>query len=415
MQQDNIQMIRLSNGVRIVTEKMPGVSSVSLGIWVGTGARMERAGEEGISHFIEHLMFKGTKKRSARDIAESLDSVGGQLNAFTAKEMTCYYARVMAEHLPLAVDVLSDMMFNSVFEKGALDKERGVVKEEISMYEDTPDELIHDFFLATAWPDNPLGKAILGTRDSLDGIDRQAIINYLDRQYVAEKIVISAAGCLEHEVVQALLSPIFEKLPKKSQPDLPASPKSLSGAVKHLEKPTGQMQICLGTQGVTLDDERNYSLYLLNNVLGGGLSSRLVQSIREERGLAYTVYSFNSAFRDAGIFAFYAGTAPSSASQVIELFQQEMDNLCQKGVTEAEFAKAREQVRGSLFMGLESVGNRMNRLGRNLILLDRIIAPEETIAKVEAVRQEDIPALAKYLFETQPHVLATIGPEKQNQ
>jgi len=412
MQQDNIKTITLANGVRIITEKIPGVRSVSLGIWVGTGARMERTGEEGISHFIEHLMFKGTKKRTAKDIASSLDAVGGQLNAFTAKEMTCYYARAMAEHLPLAVDVLTDMLFNSTFDHKAIDKERGVIKEEISMYEDTPDDLIHDVFLAASWPNHPVGKPILGTRQSLDNIDRETIINYIERQYVSEKIVISAAGCLEHEKIFELLAPIFEKMPRKSQPDFEPAPAGISGKTEHLIKQTGQMQICLGTQGLTLDDERNYPLYILNNVLGGGLSSRLVQSIREERGLAYSVYSFNSAFKDAGVFAFYAGTAPNAAGEVIELFRQEMDNLCRNGITEEEFAKAKNQVRGNLYMGLESVSNRMNRLGRNLLLLDKVILPEETIAKVEAVKIEDITELANYLFKTGPHVLATIGPEK---
>lgn len=411
MRQESIQSIELSNGVRILTEKVPGIRSVALGIWIGSGSRMEIPGEEGVSHFIEHLMFKGTKRRTARDIAESLDAVGGQLNAFTAKEMTCYYARVMDEHLPLAVDVLTDMLFNSTFEKKALDKERGVVKEEISMYEDTPDELIHDVFMATAWPDNPLGKPVLGTIQSLDEIDRNVVKNYIERQYVPEKIVIAAAGCLEHEAVQTLLRPIFETLTKRSQPALHPAPAGLSGMTKKLTKPTGQMQICLGTQGISIADERNYPLYILNNILGGGLSSRLVQSIREERGLAYSVYSFNNSFKDAGIFAFYAGTAPSAAGQVIELFQKEMDNLCSQGVTQAEFDRAKAQVRGSLYMGIESVSNHMNRLGRNMLLLDKIIPPEETIRKVENVCIEDIQKLAAYLFHNQPHVLATIGPE----
>lgn len=411
MAQDAIQSIVMSNGVRVLTEKVPGVRSVAIGIWIGTGSRMENPGEEGVSHFIEHLMFKGTAKRTAREIAESLDAVGGQLNAFTAKEMTCYYAKVMDEHLPLAVDVLADMLFNSTFEPHALGKERGVVKEEISMYEDTPDELIHDVFMETAWPDNPLGKPVLGTIQSLDAIDRTVVKNYIERQYVPGKIVIAAAGCLEHERVWELVRPAFETLPKREQPPIAAAPAGLSGKTKRLHKPTGQMQICLGTQGISVADDRNYPLYILNGVLGGGLSSRLVQSIREERGLAYSVYSFNNSFKDAGIFAFYAGTAPSAAAQVIELFQKEMESLCAHGITEAEYERAKAQVRGGLYMGLESVSNRMNRLGRNMLLLDKIIPPEETIRKVESVTLEDIKKLADYLFNNQPHVLATIGPD----
>jgi predicted Zn-dependent peptidase len=400
----------MANGVRIISEKMAGVRSCALGIWVGSGSRMEREGEEGITHFIEHLLFKGTEKRSARDIAESLDSVGGQLNAFTAKEMTCYYARVMAEHLPLAVDILSDMFFHSTFAQEAMDKERGVIKEEISMYEDTPDELIHDVFLAAAWPDNPLGKPILGSAASLDQIGRDMVLRYIQRQYVPERIVISCAGALEHEKVLALLTPIFGQMQPAKQPPLVPAPALLSGRTTHFKKDTGQMQICLGTRGIAADDERNYPLYLFNNVLGGGLSSRLVQSIREERGLAYSTYSFNSAFSDTGIFALYAGTSPQTAETVITLLRREMEQITRQGITPKELSRAKEQVRGSLFMGLESVGNRMNRLGRNLLLLDRIIPPETTMASVEAVTLEDIPRLAEYLF-AEPHVLATIGPE----
>jgi predicted Zn-dependent peptidase len=396
----------------VVTEKMPGARSAALGVWVGTGSRMERPEEEGITHFIEHLLFKGTSKRSAKEIAESLDSVGGQLNAFTAKEMTCYYARVMGEHLPLAAEVLTDMLFNSVFAPESIEKERGVVKEEISMYEDTPDELIHDVFLAAAWPDCPLGKPILGTAASLDQMDREMILAYMKRQYVPENIVIACAGSLEHEAARELLAPLFAGLAAAPRLAPAPAPAELSGRTFHLAKDVGQTQICLGTRGIPAADERNYPLYVLNNILGGGLSSRLAQSIREERGLAYSTYSFNSGFSDAGIFTLYAGTAPRTAATVIELFQQEIESLRSKGVSPEELARAKAQVRGSLYMGLESVGNRMNRLGRNLLLLDRVIPPETTVAMVDKVTLEDVPALAGYLFAG-PQVLATIGPKNE--
>ncbi|MEA4892784.1 MAG: pitrilysin family protein [Peptococcaceae bacterium] len=407
-----VKIHELSNGVRIITEKVPGLRSVSVGYWVGTGSRMEKPGEEGITHFIEHLMFKGTEKRTARDVAEALDSVGGQLNAFTAKEMTCYYARVMDEHLPLAIEVLSDMLFHSKFDSAAMDKERGVIKEEISMYEDTPDELIHDLFLATAWPENPLGKPILGTAKSLDQIDRDMVVNYIRRQYVPDRIVIAAAGNLEHDEVVNMVAPYFEGMKVQKQPPMAPAPEGISGSTKHLKKETGQIQVCLGTRGVALEDERNYPLQLLNNVLGGGLSSRLVQSIREERGLAYTTYSFNSAFNGTGIFAFYAGTSPRACDTVIQLFHQEMEKLQKEGITEKEFNRAKEQVRGGLYMGLENVNNRMNRLGRNLLLLDRVIMPEETMTKVNAVKIQDIPELAAWLFDG-PQVLTTIGMKEE--
>ena len=405
----DIQLHTMANGVRIITEKIPGVRSCSVGIWVGAGSRMEREQEHGMTHFIEHLLFKGTEKRSAKAIAEALDSVGGQLNAFTAKEMTCYYARVMDEHLPLAVDVLTDMLFHSTFDNDYLDKERNVIKEEISMYEDSPDELIHDVFLSAAWPNNPLGAPILGTAESLDGIDRDTVLRYIGRQYVPGRMVIACAGSLEHERVLELVVPAFEGMRPAAQPALTPAPTALSGEDVHLKRDTGQVQICLGTRGVSAADDRNYPLYVLNNALGGGLSSRLVQTIREERGLAYSTYSFNSAFSDAGIFALCAGTSPQTSELVISLIRQEMEAIRKDGITQAELDRAKEQVRGSLYMGLESVSNRMNRLGRNLLLLDMIISPETTMEKVDRVTLADIPALADYLF-VEPHVLATIGP-----
>ena len=408
-----INLHTMPNGVRIITEKIPGVRSCSLGIWVGTGSRMEQENEHGITHFIEHLLFKGTENRSARDIAESLDSVGGNLNAFTAKEMTCYYARLMAEHLPIAADVLTDMLFHSTFADDFMDKERSVIKEEISLYEDSPDELIHDVFLATAWPDNPLGTPILGTASSLDQIDKAMVVNYIKRQYVPERIVISCTGCIEHERVLELLVPAFEHLLPVKQPALVPAPVALSGNDIHMKKETGQVQICLGTRGIAAGDELHYPLYVLNNVLGGGLSSRLVQTIREDRGLAYSTYSFNSAFSDAGIYALCAGTSPLTADTVISLIRQEMEQIKKDGVTKDELQRAKEQVRGGLFMGLESVGNRMNRLGRNLLLLNQIIAPETTMEKVDRVTQDDIIPLAEYLF-AEPHVLATIGPKDES-
>jgi predicted Zn-dependent peptidase len=408
-QTEFIHIHTMANGVRIITEKVPGLRSCSLGIWVGSGSRMERGEEQGITHFIEHMLFKGTEKRSAKAIAEALDSVGGQLNAFTAKELTCYYARVMEEHLPLAADVLTDMLFHATFTKDNMDKERSVIKEEISMYEDSPDELIHDVFLTAAWPDNPLGTPILGTADSLDQIDRDMVLRYIERQYVPERIVIACAGALEHERVVEILAPAFEGLKSAKQPALMPPPAALSGVTTHMEKDTGQVQICLGTRGIAAPDDRNYPLFVLNNILGGGLSSRLVQTIREERGLAYSTYSFNSAFSDAGIYALCAGTSPQTAELVISLIRNEMDLIRKDGVTAEELQRAKEQVRGGLFMGLESVSNRMNRLGRNLLILDEVVSPETTMEKVDQVTLEDIPALAEYMFDG-PHVLATIGP-----
>ncbi len=409
---ESIQGIRLStlpNGVRVITENMPGIRSCSIGFWVGTGSRMERNDERGITHFIEHLLFKGTGKRSAKDIAEALDSVGGQINAFTSKEMTCYYARVMDRHLPLAVEVLTDMFFNSSFEDESIDKERGVIKEEISMYEDTPDELIHDVFLSAAWPDTPLGAPVIGTADSLDRIDRDMIKAYISRQYVPERVVIACAGNVDHDRLLEALGPAFGVMAKASQPVLARAPGCLTGRNAHVRKEVEQTQICVGTRGVSAADERNYPLYALNNILGGGISSRLFQNIREDKGLAYSIYSFGSSYSDTGAYSICAGTSPRTAELVTGLIQQEMKSIMTNGVTPEELSRAKEQARGGLYMGLESVSARMNRLGKNLLLLDDIISPETTMKKIDDVALDDIPALAEYLF-VKPHIIATIGP-----
>jgi len=405
----DINLHTMPNGVRIITERIPGVRSCSLGIWVGTGSRMERDDEHGITHFIEHLMFKGTEKRSARDIAEALDSVGGRLNAFTGKETTCYYARVMEDHLPIAVDILTDMLFNATFKDEHMDMERGVIKEEISMTEDSPDELIHDYYMSMAWPDNPLGKTILGTAQTLDGIDRAKVKRYIDRQYVPDRLVIACAGSLDHERLVAMLEPVFEGMERKEQPVVAPASAYMTGVSSHLQKRTEQVQICLGIAGVSAADERNYPLNILNTVLGGGLSSRLVQTIREERGLAYSIYSFSQGFSDTGMFAMCAGTSPKTAELVASLMRDELKSVKADGITETELLRAKEQIRGGMYMGLESVSNRMNRLGRNLLLLDKIISPEAAMSKVDAVMREDIPALVETLY-IEPQMLATIGP-----
>lgn len=413
MYKDDIVKNQLNNGVRIITEKVPGVRSVALGIWVGTGSRYEDESNSGISHFIEHLMFKGTKKRTASDIAESLDSVGGQLNAFTTKEYTCYYAKTLDEHVDLAIDVLTDMFFNSQFQEQAIEKERGVIEEEIRMYEDTPDELIHDLFVQTVWPDHPLGKPILGSIESLQHITRDRIITYIQRNYVPNRIVVAVAGSIEHQAMQDKLKAIFEKMENKGQ-QLPVNPPvHASTKVNNIYRKTGQVQICLGTKGLSQQDDRLYSVYIINNVLGGGLSSRLVQSIREERGLAYSVFSYHTAFCDTGLFAFYAGTSPTKYDEVIRLFMQEIKRIVNEGITEKELKKTQEQIKGSIYMGLESVSSRMTRLGRTELCLNKVITPEEVVAKTFAVNLEDVNRVAKELFAEREFSLSTIGPLKK--
>lgn len=410
MQSEDVVKLKLDNGVRIVTEKIPGVRSVAISIWVGAGSRHENVKNSGISHFIEHLMFKGTQKRSASDIAESLESVGGQLNAFTTKELTCYYAKVLDEHIDIAVDVLTDMFFNSTFTDKAIKKERGVIEEEIKMYEDTPDELIHDLFVHTVWPQNPLGKPILGTIKSLEGINREAILEYINNNYTPDKIVIAVAGNIEHQAIQDKIAPIFKTLNRPGKSCSIETPHGTKTGVANITRDIGQVQICFGTKGIAQGNKHLYAIHILNNVLGGGLSSRLVQRIREERGLAYSVFSYHTAFCDTGLYTFYAGTSPTKYDEVLQLIVQEINNVTKNGITEKELNKTKEQIKGSLYLGLENVSSRMTRLGRTELCLNRIIKPEEVVERISAVTLDDVRSVAQMLFKEQEFCLSTIGP-----
>ncbi len=411
---NNIAKIRLNNGIRIVTEEIPAVRSVAIGIWVGAGSRHECEKNKGITHFIEHLLFKGTSNRSASDIAESLESVGGQLNAFTSKEITCYYAKVLDEHFDLAVDVLSDMFFNSLFAEKAINKERGVVEEEIKMYEDTPDELIHDVFVQTVWPNHPLGRPILGTVESLSKITREDIITYIRDNYIPERIVIAVAGNIKHTDVQDKLRPLFEGMKNEAGTAIDIStPHHTKPNVSNLYRETGQVQICLGTKGLSQIDERIYSIYILNSILGGGSSSRLVQSIREERGLAYSVYSYHAAFHDTGLFTFYAGTSPTKYDEVIDLIIRETSSIVKDGINSRELERTKEHLKGNLYLGLESVGSRMTRLGRTELSMGKTLTADQVVEKLSAVTREDVQEIAKELFAEGDFNLSTIGPLKE--
>ncbi len=359
------------------------------------------------------MLFKGTEKRSATDIAEALDSVGGQLNAFTTKEYTCYYTKTLDEHFDLALDVLADMFFNSQFAEKALEKERSVIEEEIKMYEDTPDEFIHDLFVNTAWPEHPLGKPILGTMESLSKIKRQDIFAYLKEKYVANRIVIAVAGNIKHEEIQEKLAAIFARMEPQTGKEELVPPEQTAENATNLTREIGQVQICLGTGGLSQHDERLYVATILNNVLGGGLSSRLVQSIREERGLAYSVFSYHTAFCDTGLFTFYAGTSPARYAEVIQLILREIDDVLTRGITEKELQRAKEQLKGSLFLGLENVSSRMTRLGRNELCLNRIVPLSEVVERINAVSLDDVKTLARDLFGAKHFTLSTIGPLKE--
>lgn len=401
---------RLSNGVRIVAERIPYAYSAVIGIWVRTGSRFEHEENQGVSHFIEHLFFKGTSNRTAKQIAEELEALGGTLNAFTAKEYTCFYAKVLAEHLPVALDLLTDMFFNSLFAEGDIEKERNVILEEIKMYEDTPDELIHDLFAANLWQTHPLGYPILGSAESVEKIDRKAIIDYYHRHYTPENVVISVAGNIDYQQVFADLEKKFGHWsPSHKKPHRQAPPIPKSGEV-YYHKDTEQVHLCLGTPSISQEDERIYQMIVLNGIIGGGLSSRLFQEIREERGLVYSIYSYHSAYIDAGLFSIYAGTGLNNTAEVVRLVLQELNQIREKGVTEEELVRVREQIKGSILLSMESISNRMSRLGRSEVCYNRIITSDEIIEGVTGVSIKEVQMLAEGLFQKDNLSLTAIGP-----
>lgn len=402
----------MPNGLRVITEEIPYVRSVSVGLWVGTGSRFEDENVYGISHFIEHLLFKGTTTRSARELAEAIDAVGGQLNAFTAKEYTCYYARVLDEHVGVAVDILADMMLHSRFETGDVAREKGVVIEEIKMYEDAPDELVHDLFAQALWQNHPLGRTILGTSETVSGLDREKILSYFRSHYTADNSVLAVAGNMKHEQVLEIAAAGFEEYGGHySQPSLEAP--TVSPKVVVRTKDTEQVHLCLGTRGVSQDDADVYPLHVLNSILGGGSSSRLFQEIRENRGLAYAVYSYQSSYRDAGLFTVYAGMSPACVEEVIGLILAEFHKVRRDGITRQELDRAREQVKGGLLLGLESTSNRMSRLGKWELTQGHVPSPEEIVARIDSVNADDIVRLAGQILSDDLLTLTAIGPVKK--
>lgn len=399
----------MSNGIRVVSEAVPFIKSVSIGVWVGTGSRWEEDSNHGISHFMEHLMFKATQRRTARDIAEAIDAVGGQLNAFTAKEYTCYYAKVLSHHLELAMDILSDMLLHSCFAPADIDREREVVREEIKMYEDTPDEIIHDIYLENIWKGHPLGRNILGTIDSLDNIDRQTIMAYYHDYYTPDNVVIAAAGNVEHDELVALTDKYFSTWQGRKK-SVSLSPPALVPVWECCKRDTEQVHLCLGTSSVPQDHPDVYVVHVLNNILGGGISSRLFQTIREEQGLAYSVYSFQTNYRDTGLFTVYAGTRPANTSAVVSLILQNMAELKRKGITPDELTKAKEQLKGNFLLGLESSSGLMSRLGKLEISLNKYISLDDVVASIDKITLDDIHRVSSQLFDSNKICFTALGP-----
>ena len=399
----------LANGLRIVSESIPYMSSVSLGIFAGTGSRHETPAEQGVSHFIEHLMFKGTYRRSAKDIAEMVDDVGGQLNAATDRENTCYYIKVLPEHLSLGMDILSDMLLNSKFADVDVEKERQVVLEEISLYEDSPDELIHDLHMNSLWPGHALGRNILGTRETIAAMNRQAIIDYRMRHYVPDNLVIAAAGNLTHEQLVELSQLYWADVSGKSQTVVDLTPTFVAARLLQ-EKDIEQLHVCLGTPGVAHDSPQYYASHVLNTILGGGVSSRLFQSIREDRGLAYSVCSYPSSFRDTGLMTIYAGVSPENSREVIEITNAILSDIRLNGVRPDEIKRAKEQLKAGLMFIMESSASRMSRVGRAEISSREYLSPEKLAAKVDAVSLEQLFELAQPLYQPETTCMTALGP-----
>lgn len=396
----------LSSGLRVVAEHIPGSRSVSFGIWVKNGSRNETQADNGISHFIEHMLFKGTERYDARAIAEQFDAIGGNVNAFTSKEYTSYYAKVLDEHLPIAMDILSDMFFNSKFDPEELSREKNVIFEEISMYLDDPDDLVHDLIVEAAYEGHPLAMPILGTQEHLAPMTSEDLQRFLHERYTVDNTIVAIAGNLGDDL-EALLEQHFGSFGRKGTPSPIVEP-SFDGGLVYRKKKTEQNHICLSFQGFGYDDPRQYAMALLNNSIGGGMSSKLFQEIREKRGLAYSVYSYHSAHADSGYFTIYAGTAPKQTADVLKLTQQVLHEVQSRGLTEDEIRKGKQQLKGSLIMGLEGSGSRMNRLGKNELMLGRHETIDETIAKVEAVTEADVGLALDHLF-AKPFAVAMVG------
>ncbi len=397
-----ITRIKLDNGVRIIAEKIPTVRSISIGIWIGTGSRFETKEENGVSHFLEHMFFKGTKTRSAQEIAESFDRIGGQVNAFTAKEYTCIYAKVLDDHAGFAVDVLADMFFNSVFNEEEIERERKVVYEEIKMVDDTPDDIVHDLLSIASYGDHPLAYPILGTVDRLESFTASTLRSYMERHYTGDRVVVSIAGNVSPEMIEQLKSIFSAVAPTTSEHE---EIRPLFQPNVHVrKKDTEQAHLCIGYPGLSLGDKNAYALVLLNNLLGGSMSSRLFQEIREKQGLCYSVFSYHTSFQDTGMLTIYAGTAHEQLDDLAQAIKHTADVLGEVGMNEKELALGKEQLKGSLMLSLESTSSRMTRNGKNELLLKRHRSLDEIIEAINAVSLSQVNELAAGLLQAKPSI-----------
>jgi predicted Zn-dependent peptidase len=407
---DKVNKHVLSNGLTIVTEAMPAVRSVSLGVWLRTGSRNERESENGITHFLEHMVFKGTTNRSAEEIARSADSIGGHLDAFTAKECTSFSIKVLDEHLPRAVDVVADLLKNPLLQPDHIVKESKVIQEEIKMVEDTPDDLVHEIFTQSYWHGHSLGRPILGTRQTVSGFTRRRLLDYFHRCCTPRNMVVAAAGHLEHADVVDLTEKEFGKLP--AGPEITPQPvPTPHPEIRHRQKKNlEQVHICVGTPAYPHAHQKRFACYVLNTVLGGGMSSRLFQNVREKRGLAYSVYSGLSTFRDVGCLSVYAGTSVQNVRQVVDLIIEELSRLKSEPLSEDELRRSKDYLKGSTLLSLESTMSRMSNLARQEMYFGRHISLDEIAGLVDAVTADAVLTVARELFGRGTIALTVLGP-----
>lgn len=399
----------LDNGIRILTRRMPSVRSVAMGVWVDVGSRDESAEENGLSHFIEHMIFKGTRRRTAYQIAKEFDTIGGQTNAFTSLETTCYHAKVMDRRLDAMVDILSDIFLHSVFDPGEMERERPVILQEIGMVEDSPDEYVHILSGSNFWGDHPLGRSILGSRENVLRFGAQHVKTFFQQFYQPDRIVISAAGNLDHGGFVEQVAPHFASVQRR-KPLPKRVPPSSRSRVQQVQRSLEQVHVCLSMEALSMTDERRYALSLMNTILGGNMSSRLFQEIRERRGLAYAVYSFVSAYEDAGMIGVYAGVDARSARETVDSIQTELVRLREEPVSEEELANAKEYTKGSLLLASESNENQMVRIAQNEMNFGRFIPMREVLDSVDRVTPEDLLDLARALFRGDRSALTVLGP-----
>jgi predicted Zn-dependent peptidase len=405
----NIRRTVLPNGLTILTEKMDHIRSVAMGVWIRAGSRHEMPEINGISHFVEHMVFKGTKSRSAQHIAREVDAIGGNLDAFTGKETVCFNIKVLDEHVPVALDVLSDLVLNPIFATDEITRERGVILEEIKMDEDNPDYLVHEIFTQAFWKDHPLGKPILGTKETVRRFERDTLCSFYGQRFHGSNMIFSAAGNIEHDVFVEQVTRRFESLPAGTSLSVTVPPKTAARIILKNKKALEQVQLCLGVPAPAIADESRYATLILNTILGGGMSSRLFQTVREERGLAYSIYSDLNPYSDTGSLCVYAGTSSDRAIQVVQLVMEQFRRLKSEPLPADELRRAKDQLKGNLLLSLESSMSRMSNLARQQMHFNYFFGMQEILDKVESITEDQVLAMANQLFQPELVAVTLLG------